>query len=308
MIGIDVGGANLKVVDDDGVHIHPCPLWKRAPLDELLRQYRHESAAVVMTGELADCFLSKQEGIRWIVSIVKKVFPDALFFGTDGLFHRDAVPSLAAANWLASAEYLRPRYPEMLLLDMGSTTTDLIPLRNLNRLKGLTDLQRLQRGFLVYHGLLRTGIPAFVRTLRVNGRNTPVSSEMFALTADVHLLLGHITPEEYTCDTPDGIGPDRNSSIRRIARLICADPEEAGGDQGIQDIAEQIGENEYNIISTAIRKVKRKAGTSGIVCAGIGGRIFAPRLGGVDLARELGSVADALPAHAVREVARRTVG
>jgi (4-(4-[2-(gamma-L-glutamylamino)ethyl]phenoxymethyl)furan-2-yl)methanamine synthase len=308
VIGIDVGGANLKVVDDDGVHIHPCPLWKRAPLEDLLQQYRQERAAVVMTGELADCFLSKREGIRWIVSTVKRVFPDALFYGVDGSFHRDAVPSLAAANWLASAEYLRPCYPEMLLLDMGSTTTDLIPLRNLHRLRGLSDLQRLQKGFLVYHGLLRTSISAFVRTLQVNDRTTPVSSELFAITADVHLLLGHITPEEYTCETPDGITPDRDSSIRRLARLICADPEEAGGEQGIQHIAEQIGEKEYHMIGTAIRRVERRSGTSGIVCAGIGGRIFAPRLGGVDLARELGPVADALPAHAVREVAQRTAG
>ena len=32
MIGIDVGGANVKLVDDDGVHLHYCPLWEGAPL------------------------------------------------------------------------------------------------------------------------------------------------------------------------------------------------------------------------------------------------------------------------------------
>jgi probable H4MPT-linked C1 transfer pathway protein len=308
VIGIDVGGANLKVVDDEGVHIHPCPLWKHTSLEDLLRLYRTEQAAVVMTGELADCFESKQEGIRWIVSTVQKVFPEALFYGIDGSFHQDAVPSLAAANWLVSAEYLHPHYPGMLLLDMGTTTTDLIPLCDLSLLKGLSDLQRLQKGYLVYHGLLRTSIPAFVRTLKVNGLPTPISSEHFAITADVHLLLGHITPEEYTCETPDGAAPTRDASIRRIARLVCADPDEAGGENGLQQIAEQIGQMEFELIVNAVRRVEKASGTSGIVCAGIGGRRLASLLGGLDLAHELGWVADALPAHAVREVAQRIAG
>jgi probable H4MPT-linked C1 transfer pathway protein len=308
LIGIDVGGANLKVVDDDGVHIHACPLWKRAPLEELLRSYRADEVAVVMTGELADCFESKQEGIRWIVSMVKRVFPDAHFYGVDGSFYREAVPVLAAANWLVSAEYLLPRYPGRLLLDMGSTTTDLIPLCDLNLLKGLSDLQRLQVGDLVYHGLLRTSIPAFVRTLLVNGLATPVSSEHFAITADVHLLLGHITPQEYTCETPDGTAPSLESSRRRIARLVCADPEEAGGERGVQQIAEEIGKRESELIAAAVSRVEKNSGTKGIVCAGIGGRIFAPLFGGFDLARELGPAAEALPAYAVREVALRTAG
>ena len=42
MIGIDIGGANLKVVDDAGVHIHYCPLWQGAPLADLLKPYAGE--------------------------------------------------------------------------------------------------------------------------------------------------------------------------------------------------------------------------------------------------------------------------
>ena len=70
MIGIDVGGANLKVVDDEGVHIHYCPLWEGAPLTDLLRPVRKTGrmpAAVVMSGELADCFENKMQGISFIV-------------------------------------------------------------------------------------------------------------------------------------------------------------------------------------------------------------------------------------------------
>ncbi len=85
MIGIDVGGANLKVVDDAGVHIHYCPLWEQAPITDLLRQYAAEKddpAAVVMSGELADCFENKREGISFIVaSGQREHFPKPGFTG-----------------------------------------------------------------------------------------------------------------------------------------------------------------------------------------------------------------------------------
>ena len=41
MIGIDVGGANLKIVDDDGPHIHYCPLWEGAPAHCSAEPVRH---------------------------------------------------------------------------------------------------------------------------------------------------------------------------------------------------------------------------------------------------------------------------
>ena len=68
MIGIDVGGANVKIVDDHGVHIHYCPLWEHAPITAHLDTYASlpdDGAVVVMSGELADCF-----SIRWRVSLL----------------------------------------------------------------------------------------------------------------------------------------------------------------------------------------------------------------------------------------------
>ena len=176
MIGIDIGGANLKVVDDAGVHIHYCPLWQGAPLTDLLEAYR-EPAAVVMSGELADCFASKIEGIRWIVDAVHAVIPDAVFYGIDAAFHTRPVPALAAANWLASADYLRKDYADAVLLDVGSTTADVIPLNCFEALKGLTDTRRLQKHYLVYTGMLRTNIATLLPSVMLDGTVTPVSTE-----------------------------------------------------------------------------------------------------------------------------------
>lgn len=307
MIGIDVGGANLKVVSGDSVHIHPCPLWQGAPLKELLRCHRTApgaEAAVVMSGELADCFSGKAEGIAFIVDAVRDVFPEARFYGTDGRFHDQACAALAAANWLASADYLRESFPGAVLVDIGSTTTDIIPLGHFSTLLGLTDIQRLQKGFLVYTGMLRTSIPTLLPAVTLGGIRTPVSCEFFACSGDAHRVLGHITEEQYTGDTPDHQGTGRAACLRRLARVVCADVGEIG-EEGAIRIAVEFAEVQQAMICRAVAGAVTGSGATGIVTAGIGAAHFAAILGGTDLSLSLGPAADALPAFAVREVALR---
>jgi (4-(4-[2-(gamma-L-glutamylamino)ethyl]phenoxymethyl)furan-2-yl)methanamine synthase len=307
MIGIDVGGANLKIVNDSGAHIHYCPLWENAPITSLLDQYvtaPDDPAAVVMSGELADCFESKMEGISFIVDAVKKVFPYARFYGADGQFHDCAVPQLAAANWLASADYLRAEYPDAVLLDIGSTTADVIPIARFESLKGLTDLLRLQKGYLIYTGILRGNIATLLQSVLLDGTKTPASSEYFAGSADAHLVLGHITPEDYTCDTPDLKEKTKDASLKRLARVVCADLDEIGTD-GAYQIAEQFWNKQRGLICDQVQRVAAQSAARQIIVGGIGAQLFSKELDGIDLTKELGSCADALPAFSVREVARR---
>lgn len=312
MIGIDVGGANLKLVDDAGVHIHYCPLWEGAPLRELFRQYRkrvgEEEAAVVMSGELADCFGSKSEGIAHIVDTVIEVFPGARFYGTDARFHSGPSRELAAANWLVSADYLRVLYPDAILVDVGSTTTDIIPLHDFNSLIGLTDIMRLQRGYLVYTGMLRTPVPALLHSVILGGVETGTSTENFAIAADAHLVLGHITSDLYTCEAPDKGEKTPAAAVRRLARVVCADPEEIGGETGAARIAYAFWHAQRQLVSDKLERVRSVHGPGRVITAGIGSALFAWELGGTDLARTLGPFADALPAFAVREVALRDRG
>jgi len=308
MIGIDVGGANLKVVDDAGVHIHYCPLWQDAPLSRLLLDYAAEKdAAVVMSGELADCFRSKAEGISWIVGEVLRALPKASFYGTDARFHTHSVPQLAAANWLASADYLKREYPDAVLLDVGSTTADVIPLPAFEGLKGLTDLLRLQKQYLVYTGMLRTNVAATLRTVSLDGTDTPVSSEYFAISADAHLVLGNITSGDYICPAPDNGEKTCEGSLRRLARVVCSDIDEIGRDGAIQ-IARQFHEAQKNQVARAVGRAMYSSGAEQIIVAGIGADLYSRELGGLNLQQKLGEAADALPAYAVREVAARTAG
>jgi probable H4MPT-linked C1 transfer pathway protein len=307
MIGIDVGGANLKVVNDDGAHLHYCPLWENAPITSLLNQYvtaPDDPAAVVMSGELADCFESKMEGISFIVDAVKDAFCCTRFYGTDAQFHDCAVPQLAAANWLASADYLRAEYPDAVLLDIGSTTADVIPLARFESLKGLTDLLRLQKGYLIYTGILRGNVATLLQSVTLDTLITPVSSEYFAASADAHLVLGHITPAQYSCETPDKKEKTRTSALRRLARVVCADPEEIGID-GAQQIAEQFWEKQRGLICDQVQRIAAESRAAEIIVAGIGASLFARELGGTDLNTILGPVAETLPAFSVREIAMR---
>ena len=307
MIGIDVGGANLKVVDDTGPHLHYCPLWEGAPLTDLLNQYVKEpdgQAAVVMSGELADCFESKMEGISFIVNAVRNAFHSARFYGTDGQFHDSDVPQLAAANWLASADYLRKEFPDAVLLDIGSTTADIIPLMCFESMKGLTDLMRLQKGYLIYTGMLRGNIATILQSVILDGMVTPVSSEYFAISADAHLVLGHITPAQYTSDTPDKKEKTKKAALRRLARVVCADLDEIGN-EGAYRIAGQFWEKQRGLIYDQVQRVAAQFAARQIIVGGIGAHLFSRELDGIDLTKKLGPYADALPAFSVRELALR---
>ncbi|MCZ0863475.1 hydantoinase/oxoprolinase family protein [Methanocorpusculum vombati] len=302
MIGIDVGGANLKVVDEDGVHIHYCPLWRESNLAEILTQYRGADAAVVMSGELADGFFNKTEGIAYIVRAVQQTFPDALFYGTDGEFHTSACPELAAANWLASVDCLRRTYPDGMMLDIGSTTADIVPFAKFEELRGLTDTLRLQRGYLVYTGMLRTPVATLANSAVIGGVATPFSTEYFACSGDAHYVLGHITDAEYTSATPDGKEVSREACLRRLARTVCADLEEIG-EAGAVAIAETFWNAQKTIVCDAVAKAAADAAPGSILVGGIGSPVFAPLVGGTDLTAAVGIPADALPAFAVKELA-----
>lgn len=305
MIGIDVGGANLKIVDEAGVHIHYCPLWKESPLAEIIAGYAPAGeAAVVMSGELADGFFNKDEGIRFIVDAVKATFPNARFYGTDAAFHAGACRELAAANWLASVDYLRTLYPNGLLLDIGSTTADIVPFGRFDELKGMTDTDRLQAGYLVYTGMLRTPVATLASSATINGRDTPFSTEYFACSGDANYVLGLLAKEDYTSATPDGKEVSREACLRRLARTVCADLEEIG-EEGALSIARVFCAAQQKLVCDAVKKAAAASGADTILVGGIGSDLFAKLVGGVDLTAETGIAADALPAFAVREIALR---
>lgn len=240
VLGLDIGGANIKAATADGWATSlPFPLWKQpqelpAALRSLLLSHENtETIAVTMTGELADCFATKAEGVERILAAVQvasegrcvKVWSTAGRFITPDEAVADPF-AVAAANWHALATWVGRYYScrAGLLIDIGSTTTDIIPLRDgVPCPLGKTDLVRLQSGELVYTGVRRTPLAAVASHIGFRKQRIAVSSELFATTLDVHLLRGDLPEDPNDTDTANGRPATRAASTDRIVRMLCAD-------------------------------------------------------------------------------------
>jgi len=267
VIGLDIGGANIKASDGERTVSRTFPLWKSPELlsDVLgcvLERFSSESPlAVTMTGELADCFETKQGGVHFILDSLEQACPGRpmAVWCTSGEFlsidQAKEFPTLvAAANWHALATWAGRMAPgaSSLLIDIGSTTTDLIPIENGIPLPaGRTDLERLRAGELVYLGVRRTPVCTIVGEVPLRGSLVPVAREFFASSLDISLLLGEREDDPGDCETANGKPATRKHAFQRLARQICCDQEE-------------LSEAELSQIATHVRAAQVRVITAGV--------------------------------------------
>lgn len=327
VLGWDIGGANIKAARLSGasdalaIVERAFPLWRecaRLPavlVDIADRIGGAPAMAVTMTGELADCFATRREGVAFIVQACRLAFPESAvwIYGVDGTFRsveqaRQQPDAVAAANWTASATLASRNHPDALLIDVGSTTTDLVPIvAGRVVAAGRTDTERLRSGELVYTGCLRTPISAVVRSVPLSQGRCRVAAEYFASAADVYCWLGEIGEADYTCETADGRGRSRAEAGARLARMVCADADRLGADE-VTAIATYVARLQTRLVVHAIRQVVRRlnrAAPRAAVVAGSGAFLGgaaaqAAGLDVVDLAADLGrDAARSAPAAAV---------
>jgi probable H4MPT-linked C1 transfer pathway protein len=212
--------------------------------------------AVTMTGELCDCFQSKRQGVHAILDAVAEAAGNTpvRVWRNDGRFvdlvtARESALQVAAANWLALATFAGRYAPQgpALLLDVGSTTTDIIPLLDGRPLpKGRTDPERLRSAELVYTGLRRTPLCAIL--------GTSGAAEVFATTLDAYLILGMIAEDPADRQTADGRPATKAGAQGRLARMLCADLETSTADERHR-LAEQVLLRQVMAIAFAIQTV-----------------------------------------------------
>jgi probable H4MPT-linked C1 transfer pathway protein len=245
IIGWDVGGAHVKAALIEDGHVtrvqqRPCPLWQGADrlgpvLEALLSAFGEvDSHVATMTGELADAFPNRHDGVVAIVEALTRSLRSGtlrLYAGRRGLIDASeagtCVEDVASANWHASAA-LAARQGDGLFVDIGSTTTDIIPLRG-GRVasRGYTDAERLASGELVYTGLTRSFIMALAPRAPFAGAWTTIAAEYFASAADVHRILGTLDEKADQMDTADGRPKTKDASHARLARMIGRDAADA---------------------------------------------------------------------------------
>jgi probable H4MPT-linked C1 transfer pathway protein len=319
VLGLDIGGANLKAAHSNGpARTHPFQLWNRprdlpAALRVLLGLVPDfEALAVTMTGELCDCYQTKRQGVHAILDAVETVAGQASIhvWQMNGRFvdvamARAAPHQTAAANWLALASFAGRYAPAgpALLLDIGSTTADLIPLLDGKPCpRGRTDPARLRSQELMYTGVRRTPLCALL--------GASVAAEWFATTHDVYLVLGDLPEDPADTHTADGRSATLVAAHARLARMVCADAETCTTEATTQ-LARKARARQLNLLRHALTQVaSRLPAPPGAVIVAGSGEFLARRLSTtlgehravhlVSLAEELGpAVSAAACAYAV---------
>lgn len=247
IIGWDIGGAHLKAARwEDGRIVKvaqvACPLW--LGVEELHRSFAEAKPivgsadinAATMTAELCDAFASREDGVKGVAAIAtQELAPGSVLFyaSADGFVQSNAVAAhaakIASANWHASASLIGLHHPNALFADMGSTTTDLIPVVNGKvKTEGATDATRLANGELVYAGVVRSYLMSSgVKLVPFAGRWVPLMNEWFAATCDIYRLLGELPDDADVMETADGREKTIEASKARLARMLGYDGPEA---------------------------------------------------------------------------------
>jgi probable H4MPT-linked C1 transfer pathway protein len=263
VLGLDIGGANLKAAHSGGaVGWQPFALWKNpGGLARELAGLRtafppSDVLAVTMTGELCDCFESKRQGVNAILDAVEQAAGPVpvRVWRTDSRFTKVAAARAeplrtAAANWLALATFAGRYIPSGpgLVIDIGSTTADLVPLQGGRPVpQGWTDPERLRCQELVYTGIARTPLCALL--------GSAGAAEWFATTLDVYLTLGHLPEDPSNCETADARPATRLAARARLARMGCADLETCT-EEGTFSLARMICDRQTRMIRAAALEV-----------------------------------------------------
>jgi (4-(4-[2-(gamma-L-glutamylamino)ethyl]phenoxymethyl)furan-2-yl)methanamine synthase len=246
-IGWDIGGAHLKaaLLRDgriEAVEQRACTLWLGTEhlaegWQAIVEQFGPADChAVTMTGELAEIFSSRGEGVAAICGMAAELAAQAVarfYAGPYGFLDQrqaaEAWQHVASANWHASAAWTARKIGDGLFIDIGSTTTDIIPLAaGRPAVMGYTDAQRLETGELVYTGVMRTSLMALAAEAPFAGRRQRLMAENFATTADLYRLGGELSPDDDSYPASDGRSKSLQDCRARIARMFGRDADEAG--------------------------------------------------------------------------------
>lgn len=318
VVGLDIGGANLKGATAGGAAVSfPFEIWRDperladALVDLLSKLPAADTLAVTMTAELADCFRTKAEGVDHVLAAVERIagHRPVRVWTTAGRFVSPAEARrepmrVAAANWHALATWVARRFLRRgcgLLVDIGSTTTDIISLCDGRPAAvGLTDGDRLLSGELVYTGVRRTPLCAVLPEVLFRGQPCPLAAELFATMLDVFLLLEDIADAPDDLQTANGRPATRIEAWHRLARMLCRDANEFTESDAL-DAARQFAAAQQTAIATALDRVlsRQKAGGDVTILSGSGSflarRVLAAE-GGMRTARIVTLDAELTPA------------
>lgn len=299
VVGWDLGGAHLKLaaLNADGriqqVEQFATPLWQGLEqLEDIVADLARDLPLhrcdhfMTMTGELADLFDDRAQGVAQLVDLMAGALPTGrlhLYAGPNG-FVRPAQAlefqaHIASANWYATASLVAGSLPRGLLVDVGTTTSDVLFFSDgavLNR--GYSDRERLGCEELVYSGVVRTPVMAMVRQVPFRGQWLQLANEHFATLADVYRILGWLPAKADLLPSTDGREKSELASMRRLARMIGADLNDADP-PGWRSLAAYVADRQLDVLALACARQFSRAPAHELPLVGAGiGRFLVRRL------------------------------
>jgi probable H4MPT-linked C1 transfer pathway protein len=205
-----------------------------------------------------------------------------------------------------------------MLIDVGSTTSDIVPLIDGKPVTdSQSDTQRLLRGELVYIGVERTPIATLVDEVPYHEGTYPIARELFATTRDVYTLLGRFPEAAIVQDTADGKPSTKVAARVRLGRMICADEGEFNH-RDATVMAEALAESFVEELARRIQQVQSLHSHQPTVCVVSGHGEFVAQAAldrieftgrRVSLKQEIDELCSrCAPAHALAVLAREEIG
>jgi len=239
-MGWDIGGANTKycALNDNTIDckIKSFELWRTTKEIQKFVSETHKKFsnkyniinAISMSGETCDIFPTRDLGVKKILSFFNNQRSDNYVFSKNEKFikiNKNISSGLIASmNWLAAATYLKSYNKNIIGIDLGSTTTDILLIKDnqiINKRKN--DFTGLTSSELMYTGCLRTPISAIVNKIKIRNKVYNIIPENFASIADIYNVLSVILSKNNYTNSSDNRPKTYYYSMRRLSRIFGFD-------------------------------------------------------------------------------------
>jgi len=240
-LGWDIGGANTKVcvfnTEKKIIRVHKknLKIWDdfndiNLFFDTVLSFYKNYEIKnfITITAESCDNFKDRKEGVTLILSQCNKNIIGKNYYYTNKNTYIDynqalkEPTNLFSTNWILTANFLNTSKNIDVLVDVGSTTTDIL-FKNIDIDENINDYKRLTNKTLLYAGVVRTPIPMLTDEVLYRSNTTSLVREVFATTGDIFNILGDIDFSDHDYMGSDNLQFTVENSLVRLSRLIGLD-------------------------------------------------------------------------------------
>ncbi len=270
-LGIDIGGAHIKLVGLDEkkelifVDYLKFYFWKEEKSINKIFNYinsksnKNTLSGITMTAELCDIFKNRVDGFRKIYNYCKKLKNNYFFYTkSKKIFEKKNYSAIVSMNWHSIGRLLEKKYKNAIIVDFGSTTTDIICIKNyVIQNKNFDDFSRINSSELVYTGLTRTPIFAINSKVKINGKNFEIIPEFFSDMSDVYRINSILKKEFDIDETADGKKRSKFLSYSRLSRNFGLDHKKSNQNL-IKDLSKKIINTQLERIYLAIGKNRSK--------------------------------------------------